>query len=499
MERTSWGAQRDNVTSTAELPQPGATLGGKYRIERMLAEGMMGVVYEALHVKLGQQVAVKLPRPTILEHGELVDRFEREARAAAQLRHRNTARVLDVDTSETGIPYLVMELLHGHDLETEISRRGALPVEEAVGYVLQACAAMHEAHGRGIVHRDLKPSNMFLAIEPDDGVCLKILDFGISKFQSEDVGLTMTEVGMGTPLYMSPEQVRSAKDVDQRTDVWSLGVILYELLTGQTPFNGSEIGIGAAIIADEPIPLRELRHDVPPGLAAVVAKAMAKARDDRFGSMAEMMAALTRFSASSIPLDLLRQSHIGSPTSRGSRFGVKGSAPASGLRKTEDPPVTVSLHAGKESRPMKPGFLLLVAALVAAGIVALVASQKDQSPEHAATGFKPVDGRHPPPLPTPDGFAAPSSGSGMAGAGPSGLSPLRAASSAGARTTSEQSPSNSGADDRAHVAPRPHPAAPPASPPRPAQRAGTSFSQPINQAPEPPNRAWDNDSPLPPR
>ena len=283
-------------------PSVGTVIGGKYRIERVLGEGGMGAVYEAVHVRLDQRVAVKMLLPELVKVGELVWRFEREAKAAAQLRHRNTARVVDVDVSPEGVPYMVMELLHGHDLESEIQTRGALPVGEAVHYVLQACSAMGEAHGLGIVHRDLKPANLFLNDEADGSVCLKVLDFGISKVQSDtDVRVTTTKAQMGTPLYMSPEQVRSAKNVDLRSDVWSLGVILYELLAGEPPFTGSAAGIGAAIVNDPPRPLQEIRPDVPEALCAVVAKAMEKSPAARFASTLEMSDALAPFSNVPVP------------------------------------------------------------------------------------------------------------------------------------------------------------------------------------------------------
>ena len=262
----------------------------------------MGTVYEAVHVRLDQRVAIKMLLPDLVQVGELVWRFEREAKAAAQLRHRNTARVVDVDVTPEGVPYMVMELLHGHDLEAELQTRGALPISEAVHHVLQACSAMGEAHSLGIVHRDLKPANLFLNDEADGSVCLKVLDFGISKVQSDaDVRVTTTKAQMGTPLYMSPEQVRSAKNVDLRSDIWSLGVILYELLGGEPPFTGSAAGIGAAIVNDPPRPLREIRPELPEELCAVVSKAMGKSPADRFPSTLELSAALAPFCNVPVP------------------------------------------------------------------------------------------------------------------------------------------------------------------------------------------------------
>ncbi len=278
------------------LPAIGTLVGQKYRIDGVIGEGGMGVVFAATHEKLGQLVAIKMLLPELARHPELVARFGREARASAQLRHRNSARVIDVDETTNGIPYMVMERLHGHDLETELDARGKLEIPEAVQFVIEACAAMSEAHRRGIVHRDLKPSNLFLSTEDDGSVCVKVLDFGISKVQNEDGRITSTQHQMGTPLYMSPEQVRSAKSVDARTDVWSLGVILYELLTGETPFKGSTAGIGAAIVGDTPTPVRELRPEIPGDLELAITKAMAKSPADRFVSMQEMISALAPFS-----------------------------------------------------------------------------------------------------------------------------------------------------------------------------------------------------------
>jgi serine/threonine protein kinase len=283
-----------------ELPSIGTVIGQKYRIESVIGEGGMGVVFAAIHEKLGQPVAIKMLLPALARLPELVTRFEREARAAAQLRHRNSARVIDVDETTNGIPYMVMERLHGRDLETELEERGKLDISEAVHFVVEACSAMAEAHSRGIVHRDLKPSNLFLSEEADGTTCIKVLDFGISKVQSDDGRITSTAHQMGTPLYMSPEQVRSAKNVDARTDVWSLGVILYELLTGETPFKGSTAGIGAAIVGDAVPLLRSLRPEIPEAVEAAVAKSMAKSAADRFASMREMIAALAPFS--SVPI-----------------------------------------------------------------------------------------------------------------------------------------------------------------------------------------------------
>ncbi len=277
------------------LPQPGQIVAGKYQLVRVLGEGGMGVVYEAEHVRLKQRVALKMLLPELLRVEDLVRRFEREARASSQLRSRHTARVMDVDHTPDGVPYMVMEFLEGRDLDAELQARHALPLDEAVDYVLQAAGAMDEAHGLGIVHRDLKPSNIFIAREHDGRRVAKILDFGISKVSNEgDAKLTSAEAVMGTAMYMAPEQVRSARNVDARADIWSLGVILYELLAGRAPFVGTPTQVVAAIVMDDPEPLEALVQ-VPSALSAIVSRCLTREPARRFQSVRELMAGLLPF------------------------------------------------------------------------------------------------------------------------------------------------------------------------------------------------------------
>ena len=275
------------------LPAEGEVLAGKYRLLRRLGEGGMGVVFEALHTRIQQRVAIKMLLPEVLDVPDVVSRFEREARAAGQLRSDNTARVLDVDVSEGGLPYMVMEFLDGSDLAAVLEQQGALPIAEAVDYVLQTCHAMAEAHAAGIVHRDLKPSNLFVC-EPDRK--LKVLDFGISKLENEaEARVTATQAVVGTPLYMSPEQVRSAKHVDSRTDIWSLGIILYELIAGRTPFEGSATAAAAAICMDEPAALATFRQEVPAELEAAIRTALQKDPKLRFPDVQSLALAIASF------------------------------------------------------------------------------------------------------------------------------------------------------------------------------------------------------------
>ncbi len=283
--------------SAARAPlAPGDLLDGKYQIIRVLGEGGMGIVYEAFHQKLEQTVAIKMMLPSMLERPSLVARFDREARAAAKIKSRHVARVFDVDVAPNGLPYIVMELLSGQDLAARLAENGPLPVSEAVGHLLEACVAIREAHARGIVHRDLKPANLFLARDGESS-SIKVLDFGISKeLLTSGENLTQEHAVIGTVLYMSPEQVRAGK-VDTRSDIWSLGAVLYELLAGTTPFTGNVTQAAISIANDEPTPLDALRGDVPPRLADVVKRALRKLPSERFPDVESFMQALTPFAS----------------------------------------------------------------------------------------------------------------------------------------------------------------------------------------------------------
>jgi len=262
---------------------------------RQLGEGGMCVVYEVEHIGLRQGYALKLLKPELADDPDCVARFEREARAAAQLRSPNVAKVFDVDYLPGGQPYITMELLVGHDLGHELHTSGRLPIELAVDYVRQACTGIAEAHALGIVHRDLKPENLFLTElgELTDRKLLKILDFGIAKNISDNARrLTAPDAVFGTVDYMSPEQIRSASKVDRRTDLWSLGVILYELLTGRTPFEGDARSVIAQIVSDPVRPPTVLVPELPPSLVSTVMRMLEKDPDRRFQSAEDLRAAL---------------------------------------------------------------------------------------------------------------------------------------------------------------------------------------------------------------
>jgi eukaryotic-like serine/threonine-protein kinase len=273
-------------------------LRGKYRIERTLGAGGMGKVLLATHLRLGQRVAIKILHATGLEKPEMVERFAREARAAAALTSDHVVRILDVDETEERVPFFVMEHLSGEDLEHVLAQGGPLPVGRAVDIVLDACEALAEAHACGIIHRDLKPANLFLTKRANGSELVKVLDFGISKAMTPEasIALTTTQTVMGSPLYMSPEQLRASRDVDGRSDVWSLGVVLFQLLTGRLPFTGtSATAVAACIAADPPAPLREARADVPEGLERIVIRCLEKRPADRIDSMVDVARALAPF------------------------------------------------------------------------------------------------------------------------------------------------------------------------------------------------------------
>jgi serine/threonine-protein kinase len=283
---------------------PGDVLAAKYRVEQILGVGGMGVVVAAMHMQLDQRVAIKFMLPEAFEYPEALARFQREARAAVRLRSEHVARVLDTGTLENGSPYIVMEYLDGTDFAREIERAGPMPLQVAAEYVVQACEAIAEAHSLGIVHRDLKPANLFLTHRPDGSPLVKVLDFGISKAPSvTDSGgaVTKTTQIMGSPLYMSPEQIRSAKDVDSRTDVWSLGVILYQFLAQAPPFGSDSAGsILSMVLADPPTPLASRRPGLPPQLYALIDRCLQKDRSMRCQSVAELATGLAPFCPSRV-------------------------------------------------------------------------------------------------------------------------------------------------------------------------------------------------------
>jgi len=281
--------------------EPGRVLDGKYRVERELGVGGMGVVVAARHVSLDQRVAIKALAKDALKNAQAVERFSREARVAAKITSEHVVRVYDVGTLEDGAPYMVMEYLEGCDLK-ELLDEGPLSIADACEYLLQACEALAEIHKAGIIHRDLKPANIYLTKRADGSPVIKLLDFGISKFTVHpddpklDPSMTATSAVMGSPGYMSPEQLKSTKDVDERADIWALGTILYELLTGTPAFFGDSMPQLCAMIAAEYPPLpSSLRQDIPIALERAILRCLEKRPERRFADVGELAQVLATY------------------------------------------------------------------------------------------------------------------------------------------------------------------------------------------------------------
>ena len=278
---------------------PGDVLAGKFQVERLLGQGGMGQVVSAMHLQLRERVALKFLLPSAARNEEHRARFLREAQAAAKIRSDHVARVIDVGTLPSDLPYIVMEHLEGEDLQSILQQRGRLPVGEAIELMLQAMEGVAEAHAQGIIHRDLKPANLFVSLTRSGDRIVKVLDFGISKIvEAGDVSpeLTQTSSAIGSPMYMSPEQIRSARNVDTRTDVWALGVILYQVLTGKFLWKAeNSAALCAMIAADDPTPMRVHRPELPEALDDIVLRALAKRLEDRIQNVADFASALSRF------------------------------------------------------------------------------------------------------------------------------------------------------------------------------------------------------------
>ncbi|HEY0462720.1 MAG TPA: serine/threonine-protein kinase, partial [Polyangiaceae bacterium] len=280
---------------------PGSIVGNKYRVDGCLGEGGMGVVLSATHLELDAPVAIKVVREEFASSRDIVERVLFEARAVARMRSSHVVRVLDVARLESGCPYIVMEQLQGEDLGLALWERGPLPVAQAIDYLLQACDGLAEAHGLGIVHRDLKPGNLFLATTPE-GVVLKVLDFGISKeintplrsiSRTPRTSLTSAGDPVGSPYYMAPEQMRASPDVDARADIWSLGAILFELLTGQCPFEGETLNeVCSKVLLDASPSLSLFSNAAATELDPVIARCLHKNPELRYQTVSEFAAAL---------------------------------------------------------------------------------------------------------------------------------------------------------------------------------------------------------------
>ncbi|NUP05877.1 MAG: protein kinase [Polyangiaceae bacterium] len=350
---------------------------GRYELSELLGRGGMGEVYAARHLDTGEEAAIKLLRPELLDAPEIVARFEREAALTSALRGPHAVRVLDFGVDESGPPYIAMERLRGIDLAQLLDKGGRLAIGDAVHWLLQACEAMAEAHDAGVIHRDLKPANLFIATTPS-GPILKVLDFGISRLRDADTRLTMTQNTIGTPVYMSPEQAKNSRSVDARSDIWSLGVILYELVTNAIPFDGDSptaIAINACTVP--PTPPTCWRPDLPVELEAVILKALEKDPAQRFGNVRELAAALAPFA--SRPAEELANA----PSAP---FVFLATMPDERAKPGEPRNPTESEPAPAPRRQSR-GFGIAVALAVVAGLAAfgLVSAQPDAHAERGAS------------------------------------------------------------------------------------------------------------------
>ena len=282
----------------------GDVVAGRYKIEQAIGVGGMGAVVAAQHLQFGGKVALKILLPKAARDKDSIARFSREARAMFHLKSEHAAKVIEIGHLPNGGPFMVMEYLEGTDLATLLARSGPFPAVEAVGLILQACEAIAEAHSLGIVHRDIKPQNLFVTKRVDGSAFVKVLDFGISKVPmqcGEHMSLTHSSAVMGTPLYMSPEQLAASVDADAQSDVWAIGVVLYELLTGRPPYDApSAPALYAKMLSSEAPGPAQLNPDIDPDLSAVVMKCLARDRAARWAGVAELAAMLEPFAPSSM-------------------------------------------------------------------------------------------------------------------------------------------------------------------------------------------------------
>jgi serine/threonine protein kinase len=296
LTRELYSLKREDFLKAAVDDWVGQILDKKYEIIRLLGHGGMGSVFEAVHLVLRRHVAIKILNPIDALRPGAIQRFIREGQAASAIDHPNIVEVQDFGKQGTNTYYIVMELLKGDTLQSVLDYRGVLPPDHAVIIALQVLSALSVAHDKGIIHRDLKPDNIYLSASAGRGEHVKIMDFGVAKYKSPgdtDLRLTATGTVLGTPYYLAPEQAKGGRDIDERIDVWSVGVILYEMLTGRVPFEGENYNeVVSNILLKEYIPPKELVPDLPDGLVQVVDKALAKDRHERYDSAAAMMSAL---------------------------------------------------------------------------------------------------------------------------------------------------------------------------------------------------------------
>jgi serine/threonine protein kinase len=348
--------------------KPGTILLGKYRVEQILGKGGMGVVARAYHLQLDVPVAIKFLLPEVLEAQNVVTRFLREAQAAVKLKSEHVSRIIDVGTLENGAPYMVMEYLDGTDLGEFLREHGPLPPSFTVDLILHACEALAEAHALGIIHRDIKSSNLFLTQRTGGAPLLKVLDFGISKAPlTVDDAITQSQLIMGTPAYMSPEQMRSSKHVDARTDIWALGVVIYELVSGRRPFRAESFAELVMLVATQPAPpLGEVT--LPPGLKGVILRCLEKDPSHRFQNIAELAAALAPHASTPIQAASSIE-RIARVLGLATIAAASSCSPDRAIETATYPPSTLSESMGEQVAAQTAALFRPTSRKVAAGVV----------------------------------------------------------------------------------------------------------------------------------
>ncbi len=290
---------------TSDVARVGLVVAGKFRLDAMIGQGGMGSVWSATHLGLGNRIAIKLVSREFVRSPDALRRFDSEAKAAARLQSRHVVQVYDSGTLDDATPYIAMELLSGQNLQGRIEASGPISLAESVDILAQSCKGLGRAHSLGIVHRDIKPDNIFLAQSPDEeGYTVKILDFGVAKLsQASDRDGSSTKTGtvLGTPLYMSPEQARGLRGIDHRTDIYSLGLVAYTMLTGHVAFNGESFGDILLKICTEPLPKLSASVNVPPSLESWFAHVCARDPATRCASTKEFIETLRAAVGDAIP------------------------------------------------------------------------------------------------------------------------------------------------------------------------------------------------------
>jgi serine/threonine-protein kinase len=352
----------------------GTILDGKYEIVRLIGEGGMGAVYEATHKLIGRRLAVKFLHALYATNPEVITRFQREAQAAAQIGHENIIEVTDMGTASDGAPYLVMEYLEGSDVKGAIEKEGRLSAKRAAHILAQALSALQAAHNAGIIHRDLKPENIFLTTKGINPDYVKLLDFGISKFRTFDSegvkGLTQTGTVLGTPHYMSPEQARGEQNLTPQSDIYAMGVIMYQMLTGQLPVDAANYNaLLIKILTEEPTPVEVLSPELPPAMVSMVKRAMARDMATRFQSCAELREQLLPFAPSITEVGALLTPSSSNTVIRRALYETKT-------------PFEMSQSAVGQKKGSKRALVIgaIGVAVVAAGIVAVLAIGRGPTP-----------------------------------------------------------------------------------------------------------------------